>query len=540
MSSLASRLYARALVELNLLDWQASTAAFRAKSHPRPERTVLICALMTSIASSKAEAMFAAALREHGMRVVVLLPNRSSVIERIHRATGPTETLAYDEIATDDDRMAAAAEARAHVATSRNVHEIFAWEPDGFRIGRNALSLAARRLRIGRFELSNSAHRSVVEDCLAEALLGKRIASRIVAAEKPTLALFNERGYSPAGEVFDGCVLAGVDCVQWMGSPQSDALLYKRYSISTRDTHPFALGAETWAQIQAEPFTPDQEQRMLAHIAANYSDGGWFKRQQLQVGKPVFSVADTRRKLGVAEGRKVAVIFSHIFYDATFFYGSSLFADYEEWLIECVRCAIANPALDWVVKVHPVNVWRSKMDGKPMEQLEAQAIVREFGELPAHVRILPADSEINTYSLFGAIDYGLTVRGTIGMELPAFGIPVVTAGTGRYSGAGFTMDPASQQEFRALLARLHEMPRLDTATQRLARMYLWATFVRRPVPMQTFILDYEARKFNLAELHYDTEVALHSAGTGAFGDDLSRLGAWLAAGAPEDIMGAQA
>ena len=37
--------------------------------------------------------------------------------------------------------------------------------------------------------------------------------------------------------------------------------------------------------------------------------------------------------------RKTAAIFSHILYDATFFYGESLFADYEEWLVEAVRAA---------------------------------------------------------------------------------------------------------------------------------------------------------------------------------------------------------
>jgi hypothetical protein len=123
------------------------------------------------------------------------------------------------------------------------------------------------------------------------------------------------------------------------------------------------------------------------------------------------------------------------------------------------------------------------------------------------------------------------------MELPAFGIPVVTAGTGRYSGAGFTIDPSSPEDFRATLATLHTVERLDDATQRLARMYLWATFMRRPVPMQTFLLDYEARKYDLPELISDTELEALSARSGTFREDLSRLSAWLASGAPEDIMG---
>ena len=44
--------------------------------------------------------------------------------------------------------------------------------------------------------------------------------------------------------------------------------------------------------------------------------------------------------------------------------------------METVRVAIANPKLNWVVKVHPVNVWRSRMDGAAMVQLEAQTLER--------------------------------------------------------------------------------------------------------------------------------------------------------------------
>ena len=67
----------------------------------------------------------------------------------------------------------------------------------------------------------------------------------------------------------------------------------------------------------------------------------------------------------------------------------------------------------------------------------SRALRRHFGNLPGHVKLMRADTGINTFSLFDVADYGLTVRGTIGMELPCFGIPVVTAGTGRYSGPWF-------------------------------------------------------------------------------------------------------
>src|SRR5665213_2023901 len=107
---------------------------------------------------------------------------------------------------------------------------------------------------------------------------------------------------------------------------------------------------------------------------------------------------------------------------------------------------------------------------------------------------MAADTDINTFSLFDVADYGLTVRGTIGMELPCYGIPTVTAGTGRYSGRGFTMDPGTPAEYQALLARLHSVPRLDAATVTMARRYAYGTFFLRPAPMTSFRLLYNANK----------------------------------------------
>ncbi|MFN7190436.1 MAG: hypothetical protein ACK5U4_03210, partial [Rhodospirillales bacterium] len=118
---------------------------------------------------------------------------------------------------------------------------------------------------------------------------------------------------------------------------------------------------------------------------------------------------------------------------------------------------------------------------------------REFGDLPGHVRLVAADTGLNSWAFFGAIDYGLTVRGTVGMEMPCLGIPTVTAGSGRYSGRGFTIDPPTREAYAQTLARLQEMPPLDAATKSLARRYAYVTFELRPLRIDSFSLDYAAR-----------------------------------------------
>lgn len=506
MINLAKRIYARALIEVDLLLWWFRTLPVRSKATPPKTNSVLVCALMTMYAAAKVEAMLVSALVSRGYRAVVLLPSRSRAIEKIYAACGKVEFIYLDQLL--DGQAIAAGEAKADLLLSSglDVSDFANLEIEGFRTGRNVLSRVVRRFRVGRIDPANAEHMKELRRTLAESSATAEISKDLLQRFQPDLAIFLEKGYTPAGEVYDACLLHAVDTIQWLGAPQADRLLFKRYSLPTRADHPFALGADTWKKLQSVSWSPEQGQMVIEKIASHYKSGAWYNRQQLQIGKRIMTPEEVRTRLGVKAGRKVAVIFAHILYDATFFYGRSIYPDYEQWLVETVRAAIGNSELDWVIKVHPVNVWRSRMDGMPMEQIEANVLRSEFGELPPHVSLLPADTEINTYALFQVIDYGLTVRGTVGMELPCFGVPVVTAGSGRYSGHGFTIDPATREAYQGVLAHLHEVPPLDAAAVRMARQYAYGAFFLRPYPMRVFQLNYHAHDLGVAALSPAVEI----------------------------------
>ncbi len=486
MKAMFTRITQRLAYERDFTNWSRSLGQV-----PKPEgsKVVLLADLVSSLASYKAQALFARALIPHGYRPVVLLHGRNKVAERFYNAAQSTRFIYLDDFIKNDFID----QARELLDTPDAFDRLLTLEIDGIRIGRNVLSLVLRRLRTGRLVTGNSQQLALAVEILAQSLAAKAAGEIVLDHVKPSLAIFNERGYTPAGELFDLCVMRGIDTIQWLGAPQADRLLFKRYTLANRASHPLALDPVTWNHLQAKPLDSTSREEIMTQLASHYGSGAWFNRQQLQTDKNLMEPEEVRQVLGVSSGRKIAVIFCHILYDATFFYGSSLFKDYEEWLVETVRSAIANPHLDWIIKVHPVNVWRSRMDGQPMEQLESIALHRAFGELPPHIRIMPADTSINTWSLFQTIDYSLTVRGTVGMETPCFGIPTVTAGTGRYSGHGFTIDPENQAQYRDILARLHTIPRLDDETIAKARLYAWGTFFRRPIPTYSFRLDFQGQ-----------------------------------------------
>jgi hypothetical protein len=534
--ALMRRLINRLDVERDIAHWRRTLAPMRAARRPGIERTALFCDLMTIPATAKFESLVAGLLRLLGYGAIVLLERPDRLVERIFRAGVPDAEFVYRSRIDAEAVTAAEAEAAALLTSASSLQDLVALELDGFRIGRNVQSFVVRQFRVGRLDDENPEHCAMTRKLLVEALATKRFVEDLFTQRRPDIAIFNERGYTPAGDVFDGCVLRGVDTVQWCGAPQSDCLIYRRYDRKTRGEHPLALSDTMWKRLLAVRWSDKDDRAVVARIAANYASGAWYNRQQLQHGKAVLASDEVRRTLGLDPARKTAVIFCHILYDATFFYGESLYDDYEQWLVETVRAAIANPALNWVVKVHPVNVWRSRMDGAELVQLEARTLHKHFGTLPDHVKLMAADTPVNTFSLFDIAEYGLTVRGTIGMELPCFGIPVVTAGTGRYSGRGFTIEPPTRAEYAALLATLQNVPRLGEEAIRLARRHYHGALDLRPVPTRSVALDYNVPgPLGLpprADLSMKRAADEHLLET----DDLGRLIHWMTASKEPELL----
>jgi hypothetical protein len=253
----------------------------------------------------------------------------------------------------------------------------------------------------------------------------------MVAQQRPRIVLFLEKGLSPAAEIFGVCVARGIPAVQYVGSQRMDGFVLKRLNRHNRHQHPFSLDNESWDRVKRMPWGPGREAELMREFEESYRKGSWFNRKFLHEGKRIKSAGEVRRQLGLDPAKKTAVVFSHVLWDATFFYGRGLFDDYETWLLETVRAACANPRVNWVIKLHPDLVWKLKHEDYAGELRDVIAVRSAVGKLPDHVRIVPPDTDINTFSFFEITDYCVTVRGTIGIEMACYGVPVLTAGTGR-------------------------------------------------------------------------------------------------------------
>jgi hypothetical protein len=457
---------------------------------------------------------------------------------RYHASFGISEFLNLQRYRTPR-RQTGSREIDGFVRGNPSVSDLLSLRIHGVDAGRIALSNVLSRRKFARFDISEPETLREIGQELRYIETNVIAAKMMIQAHRPVLALLLEKGLSPVAEIFGVCIASGVPVVQFVGSQNENDLVLKRYSDANRHQHPFSLDPCTWDKVQTMSWSAADEAALAREFEEAYTQGTWFNRKFLHQDKQIKPPDAVRRQLGLDPSKKTAVIFSHVLWDATFFYGVGLFENYEAWLLATVRAACRNPAVNWVLKLHPDLVWKLKYEGYTGELRDTIAIRSSVGELPDHVKLVMPDTDISSYSFFSITDYCVTVRGTIGIEMACHGVPVLTAGTGRYSGMGFTIDSASQEEYLDRLARIQEITAPPPSQTEMARRFAFALFKKRPWPMRSFRIVRKPIQEAGNALDQNLIPCVRSFEELAAADDMRQLAGWLESN-ETDFLRAQA
>ncbi|TXG85824.1 MAG: hypothetical protein E6R14_03995 [Thermomicrobiales bacterium] len=435
------------------------------------------------------------AIQAAGYRPVILT-DYDRWVDRYYRAAGVEDVVYWEEW----QQPVSQTEAAVLMNSLASFEQFIQADYCGARVGKYAASTGLRHLRVGRLDLSIPSMREALLPFLHRAMSSAQAAQTIVATFKPDLVLSVDPGYTPRGELFDACLAAGIDTITWNAAHKNNSLMLKRYRQANRDVHPASLSSDTWRELKSRPWTEAERERLHQELVGSYQRGEWYSEVGTQFHTANQDTAEVRRALALDDGKKTAVIFPHIFWDGTFFYGTDLFESYEEWFVESMKVACANHEVNWIVKIHPANLVKNARDGSRAEPSELAAL-RSLGDaLPSHVRILPPDSRMSTLSLYSVMDYCVTVRGTVGIEAASFGVPVFTAGTGRYDHRGFTIDSDTRAQYLDRLRLIHETPPLSADQRNLAERFAYGIFLARPFSLRSVTMEFQR----------DAKVSLHS------------------------------
>jgi hypothetical protein len=496
-------------------------ASFRRISVPSSDETKQVLVMSVGSLGQLVEIMLIKGFELAGYRPIVLA-DYDRWMDRYYRAVGLSNIVYWEDFLRPINKAAV----QAALDSIQSFEHLVKLDYRGARVGKHAASTALRHLRVGTLDLSSRSTRSALLPFLRRAMQYAEATERVVRKYRLHIALSVDPGYTPRGELFDQCLASGIQTITWNAAHKNNQLMLKRYSPANRDTHPASLSEDTWKELKGVTWGREKSDRLRRELIDTYVTGEWYSEVGTQFHTSLREAGEVRRDLALDSSKKTAVIFPHIFWDGTFFWGTDLFGSYEEWFVETMKVACRNRAVNWIVKVHPANQVKNVRDGVQAEASEMAAIRAIADPMPSHIRVIPPESRMNTLSLYGVMDYCVTVRGTAGIEAAAFGIPVLTAGTGRYDRLGFTIDSESKAQYLNRLAHIQDTPPLTPAQHELAERFAYGLFLVRPFPLRTVTLEYQRdTKASLrTRVRLDQEKDLESA------PDLHELADWIRTG----------
>ncbi|MDD2695156.1 MAG: hypothetical protein PHD58_04465 [Anaerolineales bacterium] len=291
-------------------------------------------------------------------------------------------------------------------------------------------------------------------------------------ANAPDVALIPNGSILEMGAVYRTARFLGVPVVTYeFGEQRKRIWLARDAEVMRQET------SELWTARQGGSLASAQTELIRSLFTSRQRADLWQNFSRRWQGVPSQGGEQVRAELGL-DGRPTALLAANVIGDSLTL-GRQVFSrSMTEWLVKTVQYFAERPQAQLIVRVHP---------GERYTQGPSVASVVEaaVGRLPAHIHLIPAGAEVNTYDLMAVSDIGLVYTTTTGMEMAMSGLPVVIAGETHYRGKGFSLDPQSWELYYAALEGFlagDERLRLSAEQVELAWKYAYLFFFEYPLP----------------------------------------------------------
>lgn len=328
----------------------------------------------------------------------------------------------------------------------------FKWK--GVECGKLALSSSFRKLKVGNLDFDNSHHLKILNYFIKKSIIFTEGANKLIDKKKIDAGLFIDKGYVGEGELIQVLSQRNKKIFNFFSFFKNNQIIIKNFTNCSYRKHPAELSDETWNKVKENALSQNSYNDMKKKIELAYKNNEWYPSAGTVLNKSFSNEKEIRQYLNFSNNNKIACIFSHIFWDGSFFFGEDLFENYEDWFIQTLISAKKNKDINWIVKFHPANIVKNNRENIKTNHLEQKIFNKYIKELPKNFRLLKEDIFFSSYNLNNIIDYCITVRGTPGIECAFSEKRVIVAGSGRYSHRGFTIEPNNIEEYTKLLENL--------------------------------------------------------------------------------------
>ena len=369
----------------------------------------------------------------------------------------------YSDVLTDEDREAAR-EFGARWEHHRST------EHDDPRI----MHAYAGALRFfGKGDLGSSElETQIFNRYIAAAWLADAAARRLIETHAYDVILAHHGIYVPQGQFAEAARDTETSLVTWHPAYRRGRLIYQH-----GDTYHRAMIDEPESAWNQRPLTKAEDAELDAYLASRETGAqDWITFQR----KGPESLQSTYAALDLDPGKDTYLLAANVVWDARLNYAQSAYGHMIEWAIDTVSWFADHPDRQLVVRCHPGEVMNSPRASDRLDD----ALRKAFPEMPANVRLVSPENDINTYSIAQLSKGALIFNTKLGMELAARGMPVVVAGDAWIRGKGFGRDAYDRASYFSLLESPGTFEPLTQSEIENARLYIYHFYFRRCIPLK--------------------------------------------------------
>ncbi|MCS7248461.1 MAG: capsular biosynthesis protein [Anaerolineales bacterium] len=290
--------------------------------------------------------------------------------------------------------------------------------------------------------------------------------------EKPELLLVPNGSILEFGAIYQVAKFLGIPTVTYeFGEQRQRIWLALNEEVMLQNTD------SVWQAHASQPFEEEQREKLAALLSARSQADLWenFSRRWQRAQRQ--GIETVRQQLALAE-KPTFLLATNVIGDSLTLNRQIFSHSMTEWIERTLQFFARHPQVQLILRIHPGE---RHTCGPSVKEIVAATLP----VLPEHFRVVGADESTNTYDLIELADVGLVYTTTTGLEMAMSGLPVIVAGKTHYRRRGFTFDPASWEEYFALLERAIADPsslRLSPDQVERAWHYAYVFFFEYPFP----------------------------------------------------------
>lgn len=328
----------------------------------------------------------------------------------------------------------------ASAAASCGEDDWTTFEHDGLPIGRWAKDITVNNHVVGDYRLLPN-HATLGRAQVRNLLLLRKGYERVLDEVKPNRILANDSYYGMWAILQHLARRRGIPFYSQWGGVRRGGWCY------ARDDAAMNLDIRaSWEAFSKKPLGPTETAEVEAWLRGRISGAEMI----LDTASPCADGSFPEELGGLDHARPTALLAANVIWDLAALDKQVVFIDMMDWIVRTIEWFSERPQYQLIVKPHPAELHPAI----PETRERVGRMLEERGiRIPSNVVVLPSRSRVTVYELFGLAKTGLVHTTTVGLEMAAADLRVVTTGSSPYRGFGFTVDPVDASDYFEMLDR---------------------------------------------------------------------------------------